>query len=105
FSYSFTDADIESQYIAEEKFTATFTMFTVLAIVIACMGTFGLISFSAERRSKEIGIRKVLGASVGDVSFLLIREFIILLLLASVVAWPLTWYFLDGWVEDFIYHT
>jgi putative ABC transport system permease protein len=105
FSYTFMNEDIEQQYIAEAKFTQTFTMFTILAIVIACLGTFGLISFTAERKSKEIGIRKVLGASVGNVSFLLIREFIILLLVSSIVAWPLTWYFLDNWIETFIYRT
>ena len=105
FSYSFMEEDIERQYVAEEKFTETFTLFTFLAIIIACLGTFGLISFTAERKSKEIGIRKVLGASVSNVSFLLIREFIILLLIASVVAWPVTWYFLDSWVSTFIYRT
>ena len=105
FTYTFMNEDVERQYVAEEKFTETFTLFTFLAIVIACLGTFGLISFTAERKSKEIGIRKVLGASVSNVSYLLIREFIILLLVASVVAWPLTWYFLDNWIDTFIYRT
>jgi putative ABC transport system permease protein len=105
FSYTFLNEDIERQYVAEEKFTQVFTIFTVLAIVIACLGTFGLISFTAERKSKEIGIRKVLGASVGNVSFLLIREFVILLLIASAIAWPVTWYFLSDWIEGFIYRT
>jgi putative ABC transport system permease protein len=88
FSFSFMEEDIERQYVAEEKFTQIFTIFTFLAIVIACMGTFGLISFTTSRKSKEIGIRKVLGASVGSVTFLLIREYIILLLIASLVACP-----------------
>jgi len=105
FTFTFLNDDIERQYEAEQKFTKVFTIFTGLAIVIACLGTFGLISFSAERKSKEIGIRKVLGASVGNVSFLLIREFIILLLIASAIAWPLTWYFLNGWIKEFIYRT
>jgi putative ABC transport system permease protein len=105
FSYTFLNEDIRRQYVAEEKFTQVFTIFTILAIIIACLGTFGLISFTAERRSKEIGIRKVLGASAGNVSFLLIREFVILLLIASAIAWPITWYFLNGWMEGFIYRT
>jgi putative ABC transport system permease protein len=105
FTFSFLDEDVERQYEAEQKFTEVFSVFTGLAIVIACLGTFGLISFTAERKSKEIGIRKVLGASVGSVSFLLIREFIILLLVASAIAWPISWYFLNGWIEEFIYRT
>jgi putative ABC transport system permease protein len=103
FTYTFLNEDIERQYVAEQKFTQVFTLFTILAIIIACLGTFGLISFTAERKSKEIGIRKVLGASAGNVSFLLIREFIILLVVGSAIAWPVTWYILNGWIEGFIY--
>jgi putative ABC transport system permease protein len=105
FSFSFLADDIARQYEAEQKFTEVFTIFTGLAIIIACLGTFGLISFSAERKAKEIGIRKVLGASVGNVSFLLIREFVVLLLIASAIASPVTYYFLDGWIKGFSYHT
>jgi putative ABC transport system permease protein len=105
FSYTFLKEDIGQQYLAEEKFTQVFGLFTILAIIIACLGTFGLISFTAERKSKEIGIRKVLGASVGNVSVLLIKEFIILIVVASVIAWPIAWYALRGWVDDFIYRT
>lgn len=105
FTYTFLNEDIDRQYQAEQKFTQVFTIFTVLAIIIACLGTFGLISFTAERKSKEIGIRKVLGASVSSVSFLLIKEFIILLLISSAIAWPITWYLLEGWLTEFIYRT
>lgn len=105
FSFTFLNEDIARQYEGEQKFTQVFTIFTVLAIIIACLGTFGLISFTAERRSKEIGIRKVLGASVGNVSFMLVREFIILLVIASIIAWPVTWYFLKGWIDEFVYRT
>ncbi|MDX2246816.1 MAG: FtsX-like permease family protein [Bacteroidia bacterium] len=105
FSYSFVDEDVAQQYQAEEKFTEVFTIFTILAIVLACLGTFGLVSFSAEQKTKEIGIRKVLGASVGSVTFLLIKEFVILLLVASLIAWPITYYFMNGWIEAFIYRT
>jgi putative ABC transport system permease protein len=105
FTFTFLNEDIDRQYVGEEKFTEVFTIFTGLAIIIACLGTFGLISFTAERKSKEIGIRKVLGASTANVSFLLIREFVFLLLIASAIAWPITWYFLNGWMQDFIYRT
>ncbi|MEJ0033665.1 MAG: ABC transporter permease [Bacteroidota bacterium] len=103
FSFSFLDEDMQKQYAGEQKFSQVFALFTGLAIIIACLGTFGLISFSAERKSKEIGIRKILGASVGNVSFLLVKEFVMLLLIASVVAWPLTYYLLNGWIQSFIY--
>jgi putative ABC transport system permease protein len=103
FSFTFLDEDIQKQYVGERKFSEVFALFTGLAILIACLGTFGLISFSAERKSKEIGIRKVLGASVRSVSFLLVREFLILLLIASVIAWPFTYYFLNGWIQSFVY--
>jgi putative ABC transport system permease protein len=105
FTFTFLDQDIAQQYQAEQKFTEVFSIFTILAIIIACLGTFGLISFTAEQKSKEIGIRKVLGASVSHVSFLLIREFVVLLLIASAIAWPVAWYFLQGWIEGFIYRT
>lgn len=105
FTFTFLNEDITRQYEGEEKFAQVFSIFTGLAIVIACLGTFGLISFTAERKSKEIGIRKVLGASIGSVSYLLIREFIVLLFIASAIAWPITWYFLNGWIDDFVYRT
>jgi putative ABC transport system permease protein len=105
FSFTFLNEDIERQYEGEEKFTQVFTLFTGLGIIIACLGTFGLISFSAERKAKEIGIRKVLGASVASVSYLLIREFVVLLLVASIIACPITWYLMNGWIGDFVYRT
>jgi putative ABC transport system permease protein len=105
FEFTFLNEDIDRQYEAEQKFTQVFSIFTGLAIIIACLGTFGLISFSAERKSKEIGIRKVLGASVGNVSFMLIREFVILLFIASAIAWPIAYYFLNGWIQEFVYRT
>lgn len=105
FSYTFLSDDIKKQYAGEEKFSHIFFIFTILAIVIACLGSFGLISFSADRRQKEIGIRKVLGASTSHVTFLLIKEFLILLTVASVIAWPTTWYFTSNWIQGFIYRT
>ncbi|MEX0314608.1 MAG: ABC transporter permease [Allomuricauda sp.] len=105
FSYSFINADVEQQYRAEKKFTEVLTIFTILAIILACLGTFGLVSFSAERKSKEIGIRKVLGASIGNVTLQLTKEFVILLLIASLIAWPLTYFFMNDWIKDFTYRT
>lgn len=105
FSYSFVNEDVGRQYQAEEKFTEVLSIFTILAIILACLGTFGLISFSAERKSKEIGIRKVLGASIGNVTFQLVKEFVILLLVASFIAWPLTYYFMNDWIKEFTYRT
>ena len=74
-----------------------------MAIFIACLGLFGLISFSVQQRTKEIGIRKVLGASVPQVVVLLSREFMILFGIAILVAWPVAWYFMDKWLQDFAY--
>lgn len=105
FSYSFVNEDIARQYQTEERFTEVLTIFTILAIILACLGTLGLVSFSAERKSKEIGIRKVLGASIGNVTFQLTKEFVILLLVASIIAWPLTYYFMNNWIKDFTYRT
>lgn len=105
FTYLFVDDEIEKQYATEQKFTEVFTLFTFLGITIACLGTFGMISFNAERKSREIGIRKVLGASVTNVSMMLIREFIILLVVASCIAWPATWYLLTMWIQKFVYKT
>ena len=105
FSYSFLDEDIHRQYQTDEKFTEIITLFAALAIILASLGTFGLISFSAERKSKEIGIRKVLGATVGNITLMLIKEFVMLLMLASLIAWPITYYFTNGWIENFAYRT
>ena len=80
-----------------------FSVFTVLAIFIACMGLFGLITFNAETRTKEIGIRKVLGASVAGIVGMLSREFVVLVLISGVIAMPVAWYFMSHWLEDFAY--
>jgi putative ABC transport system permease protein len=74
-----------------------------LAIIISCLGLFGLASYSAERRIKEIGIRKVLGATVQNVVSMLSRDFVKLVLIANLIAWPIAWYVLDNWLSDFAY--
>lgn len=104
FSFSFLDEDINRRYEAEVRFLQVFTVLSALAIFIACLGLFGLAAFSAEQRTKEIGIRKVLGASVAGITALLAKDFLKLILIAVVVASPLAWYFMRQWLQDFAYH-
>jgi putative ABC transport system permease protein len=80
-------------------------VFTAIAIFIACLGLFGLVTFTAEQRTKEIGIRKVLGASVSSVVVLLSKNFLKLILIAIVIATPIAYYLMDKWLQDFAYRT
>jgi putative ABC transport system permease protein len=105
FEYSFLDENFDSQYRGEQQTARLFTFFTGLAIFIACLGLFGLATFTAEQRTKEIGIRKVLGASVWSVVNLLSKDFLKLVLLANLIAWPLAWYLIGEWLKDFAYRT
>ena len=104
FEYSFIDDSYERQYNSEIIIGKLSVWFTGLAIFIACLGLFGLASFTAERRTKEIGIRKVLGASVPGVVGLLSREFILLVVIAFIIAAPVSYYLMNGWLSDFEYH-
>jgi putative ABC transport system permease protein len=81
-----------------------FTVFTTLSIFVGCLGLFGLIAFTAERRTKEIGVRKVLGASVQGIVLMLSTEFVKLVLLSSVIAFPIAWWGMNIWLQDFAYH-
>jgi putative ABC transport system permease protein len=101
FDYSFLDVDFDRQYKADQQLGKVAGVFTGLAIFIGCLGLLGLTSFVVERRTKEIGIRKVLGASVASVVILISREFIWLIVLALVVATPLTWYLIQQWEQNF----
>jgi len=103
FNYSFLDEHLDSLYRSEDRTAKTVGAFTLFAILVACLGLFGLISSSVQQRTKEIGIRKVLGASVPDVLALLCREFVVLFGFAALVAWPVTWYLMDRWLQDFAY--
>lgn len=105
FEYSFLDDEFNRMYKAEEKLSAIFGYFTGLAIFIACLGLLGLASFAAERRTKEIGIRKVLGASLGQLLLLLSRDFMKPVLMANVLAWPVVWYAMQKWLQGFAYRT
>ena len=105
FNYTFMDESFAKNYEQEQKVGKLFGIFAGLAIFIACLGLFGLASFTAEQRTKEIGIRKVLGASVGSIIVLLSKEFGKLLLIAFVIASPLAWYIMHLWLRDFAFKT
>ncbi len=104
FDYQFLSERYRSLYEAEQKQSQLFTAFAGLAIFIASLGLFGLATFNTMQRIKEIGIRKVLGASIPNILTLLSKEIIILILAANVVAWPLAWYFMNKWLDTFAYH-
>ncbi|HTE09829.1 MAG TPA: FtsX-like permease family protein, partial [Chitinophagaceae bacterium] len=101
--YSFIDESIARQYEDEEKMQGMFYGFAGLSLMIACLGLFGLSIFVVERKVKEIGIRKVLGASVPGIVGLLSKDFLKLVIIASVIAWPLAYYFMHQWLQDFAY--
>ncbi|WP_343307293.1 ABC transporter permease [Chitinophaga niabensis] len=104
FDYRFLDNDYQVQY-ASEKLVATISRyFAGLAIIISCLGLFGLAAFTAERRRKEIGIRKVLGATVGNFVLMLSKDFLQLVLIAILIAFPLAWWAMTQWLNDFAYH-
>jgi putative ABC transport system permease protein len=103
FSYNFVDEKFNEQYRNDRRFAALFSVFAGLAILIACLGLFGLASFSAQQRTKEIGIRKVLGASVSGIVALLSREFVKLVLVANIIAWPVAYFVMNKWLQDFAY--
>lgn len=104
FEYQFMDDRYARLYEAEQKEGTLFTIFSGLAIFIACLGLFGLATFNTLQRIKEIGIRKVLGASVPNILTLLSREIIMLIVAANLVAWPVAWYFMNQWLHSFAYH-
>jgi len=103
FQYSFFDEDYDSLYKAEERLGRIFIYFTVLALVIACLGLLGLAAFVSQRRAKEIGIRKVLGANVAQIVLLLLKEFVILVGVANIIAWPFAYVLMRGWLQNFAY--
>jgi predicted permease len=103
FEYHFLDEDYERIYRTEQRLGVLFRYFTFLAIFISCLGLFGLASFMAEQRTKEIGIRKVLGATVSGVAMLLSREYTKWVLLANVLAWPVAYFAMNRWLQGFAY--
>ena len=103
YEYRFLDDKIESFYKQESQLSGLYKIFAVIAIFLSCLGLYGLVSFMAVQRVKEVGIRKVLGASVSSVIYLFSREFIILVAIGFVIASPITWYFMDKWLQEYAY--
>jgi len=104
FEYQFLDDHFAEVYRADNQVSKIVGILAGLAILISCLGLFGLASFSAEKRVKEIGVRKVLGASVQNIVLLLSKHFIKLVLISNLIAWPLAWYAMNLWLKDFAYH-
>jgi putative ABC transport system permease protein len=103
FSYSFMDDDFNKTYSNEQRMGGISMTFSALAILIACLGLLGLITFAAEQRAKEIGIRKVLGASGGNIVSMLSKDFLKLVFIASLIAIPLAWWAMNKWLQGFAY--
>jgi putative ABC transport system permease protein len=103
FNYYFMEDSFNHTYEAEQRLGKIFSIFTTLSILIACLGLFGLAAFNAEKRSKEIGVRKVLGASVSQITYKLSIDFLKLVGIAILVSLPLAWYVMNKWLEDFTY--
>ncbi len=103
FDYKFVDEDFGSKFLAEERIGKLSTYFAILAIFISCLGLFGMASFVAEQRTKEMGIRKVLGASISNLWRLLSTEFIVLVSLSCIIATPIAYYYLNSWLANYDY--
>jgi putative ABC transport system permease protein len=103
FAYSFMDEDFDSLYRSEQRVGSISVAFTSLAIVIACLGLFGLAAYAAEQRVKEIGIRKVLGANISTIVTMLSKDFIILVLISILCATPIAWWAMHSWLQGFAY--
>jgi putative ABC transport system permease protein len=104
FEYSLLEGNFNLKHVTERRIGLLFMFFTALAIIIACLGLFGLATFTAEQQRKSIGIRKVLGASVSSIVALLNKEFLKLVLIANVIAWPVSWWLMSRWLGQFAYH-
>jgi len=103
FEYNFLDELFDQQYKNEAKLSQIFGIFTTIAIFVSCLGLFGLATFSTDRRTKEIGIRKILGASVSKLVLLLSKEFLKLVILANLIAWPVAWLVMNKWLQNFAF--
>ncbi|HUM47479.1 MAG TPA: hypothetical protein PLD84_11150 [Chitinophagales bacterium] len=103
FAWSFMDDDFNTAYQSDQRIGKIFISFAVLAILIACLGLFGLVTYAAEQRTKEIGIRKVLGATVINIVSMLSKDFLKLVAIAALIAFPIAWFGMNKWLEDFAY--
>jgi len=105
FSYEFLDEEFMSQYETDQKRGKIFTLFSAFTVVIACLGLLGLAAYTTEQRAKEIGIRKVIGASVTNIVGLIYKDFFVLIVIAMVIAFPIAYFAMDSWLSDFAYQT
>jgi putative ABC transport system permease protein len=105
FEYSFFDDQFDRAYHSEQRMISMFSSFSLLAILLSCMGLLGLVLYSVDHRLKEIGIRKVLGASVPGIIILLSKNFLKWIVISNIIAWPLAWYMMDNWLQSFAYKT
>ncbi|MEP6750258.1 MAG: FtsX-like permease family protein [Bacteroidota bacterium] len=105
FDYKFADNEFAAKFAAEERVGKLSTFFSVLAVFISCLGLFGLASFVAEQRTKEIGVRKVLGATVTNLWGLLSKDFVLLVIISCCIATPVAWWFMHNWLQKYDYHT
>jgi putative ABC transport system permease protein len=103
FSYHFLDESFNNMYRAEQQVGRVAISFAILAVIIACLGLFGLATYMAEQRTKEIGVRKVLGATVNNIVMMLSRDFLMLIVIASLIAFPVAWWAMYKWLQDFEY--
>jgi putative ABC transport system permease protein len=103
FRYEFLDTAFNRQYASETQLKRLFNLFSSLAIIVACLGLFGLASFTAEQRTKEIGIRKVLGATTSGIVTLTIKDFFKWIAVANLIAWPVGYYLMSQWLKSFAY--
>jgi len=105
FEYQFFDEKIAGFYREENQLSQLYKIFAGIAIFLSCLGLYGLASFMAVQRIKEVGVRKVLGATAGNIVYLFSKEFMILIGIAFVIATPVTWYFMHQWLQNFVYRT
>jgi putative ABC transport system permease protein len=105
YSYTFLAERFSRQFEADEKRGLIFTLFTLLAILIACLGLFGLASYMVEHRTREIGIRKVFGAGEGVIVSLISKDFLLLITISIIIAVPVAYYFMSSWLQDYVYRT
>ena len=103
FEYHFLDQTYEKLYMSDQRTRTIINYFSALAILIACLGLYGLAAFTAEKRSKEIGIRKTLGADVKTILAMFTNDFSKLVLIANIIAWPVAYYFMNKWLQSFAY--
>ena len=102
-NYRFLEDELSDFYAADQKIGSIITYFAVISLIISCLGLLGLISFVTEQKTKEIGIRKVLGATLSTIVKLISKEFFILVVIGNIIAWPIGYYTVNKWIQDFAY--